>query len=383
MPLDQRTKKRMRIMLILVGVLFGGIFIYKGLIHLLMMYSLAHHQAPSIPVSTIKATYSSWQPKLKSTASLRAIRGVNVTTELAGMVQKIYFTPGDSVEEGTVLVQLNADSDLGQLHALQANAELAAITLKRDQAQYEVHAISKQQLDSDQANLKSLLAQVDQQAAIVAKKTIRAPFSGRLGISAVNPGQYLNPGDTVVMLQTLDPIYADFYFSQEALANLKEGQPVTITTDTFPGKKFSGKVTTINPAVDVSTRNVEVEATIANPDKKLAPGMFAKAEVDTGEPVRYLTVPQTAISFNPYGAIVYIVRQAFSDKKGNPALIVKQSFVLTGETRGDQIAILQGLKENDTVVTSGQLKLKNGSSVVVNNEVEIPNNPQTKAPDEH
>lgn len=383
MDFDPRINKRMRKMLILVGILFGGIFIYKGIASLMLRYFILSSGAPVINVSAMKAEYEFWQPQISAAGSLRAIRGVNVTTELAGLVQTIYFTPGASVEQNTLLVQLNAISDIALLHSLEANAELAKVTYLRDKAQYAAKAVSKQTLDTDAANLKSLRAQVAQQAATVAKKTIRAPFAGRLGISAINPGQYLNPGDTIVMLQTIDPIYADFFVPQQALARIKVGQLVTITTDTFPGKSFTGKITTINPAVDTSTRNVGVEATIANPEAKLAPGMFATVTVNTDAPQRYLTLPQTAISFNPYGELIYVIKENGQDKKGKSILTASQVFVETGETRGDQIAVLKGLKDGEQVVTSGQLKLKNGSRVAINNSVVPPNNPTPSAPDEH
>src|SRR5579885_1553482 len=234
-------KKRMVIMLISLGILFGGIFGYKLFMGLMMKRYMATMQAPAVTVSTMKVGYSDWTANQKAVGSLRAIVGVNVTTELAGMVQKIYFAPGATVKEGTVLVQLNADAEKGQLHALQAQSELAKITYRRDKAQFAVHAVSKQTVDTDEWNLKNLMGQVEQQAATVEKKTIRAPFNGRLGISYVNPGQYLNVGDKVATLQTLDPIYIDFYMPQQALAYLKLGQSVNVTSDTYPGQKFTGK----------------------------------------------------------------------------------------------------------------------------------------------
>ena len=288
------------------------------------------------------------------------------------------------VEDGTPLVQQNADPDIAQLHALQANAELARITFERDKAQFKIHAVSKQQLDSDEQNFKSLRAQVEQQAANTVMKTIKAPFTGRLGISHVNPGQFLNPGDVVVMLQTLDPIYADFYLPQQTLAQLKKGQEVSIIINTFPNKKFTGKITTIDPGVDNTNRNVLVEATIANPDYELAPGMYSSVEVNAGEQQSFLTLPQSAISFNSYGDIVYIVKDSGNkDKKGNPILVANQSFVTTGNVRGDQVTVLQGVKAGDIVVTSGQLKLRNGSVVVINNKVQPTNNPNPTVSNEH
>lgn len=376
------TNKRMRTMLIFVAIIFGIIIIYKTIIGLIINHALRSNQSPVVSVSTMQVAYQLWQPKLVASGSLRAIRGVNVTTELAGMVQKIYFTPGAFVQEGTLLVQLNVDNDVALLHSLQATAGLAKTTYDRDKAQYEIEAVSKATLDTDAATLKSDDAQVAQQEAVIAKKTIRAPFTGRLGISAVNPGQFINPGDQIVMLQTMDPIYADFYMPQQALSQLKVGLPVVVTSDSFPGKVFNGKISTINPAVDTATRNVEVEATIPNPKYILTPGMFASVEVKTGMPQPYLTLPQTAISFNPYGNVVYIVRPTGKTINGQPELTVSQAFVTTGEMRGDQVTILQGLKAGETVVTSGQLKLKNGSKVAINNAAVPENSPSSVVPNE-
>ena len=282
-----------------------------------------------------------------------------------------------------LLVQLNADNDIALLNSLKANAELAKTTYLRDKAQYAIHAVSKQTLDNDVANMKSFQAQVAQQAAIVEKKSIKAPFAGHLGINHVNPGQYVNPGDPVVSLQTLDPIYADFYMPQQNLAKLNVGQEVSITTDAFPNKTFTGKITTIDPAVDVNTRNVEVEATIANPNNELKPGMFGNADVIIGNAKPYLTIPQSALSFNPYGDIVFIIRKNGEDKNKQPILIAKQHFVTSGETRGEQIKILKGLKEGDEIVTSGQLKLKNGNQVAINNTIVPSNSERPKLKNNH
>lgn len=384
MAFDPRTRKRMIKMLIFVSLLFGGILAYKVFINHMMQKAIASNKDPVMTVSAMKVSYSPWQPQIMASGSLRAIRGVNVTAQLSGMVGTIYFTPGAFVEKDEPLVQQNANSDLATLHSLEANAELARITYERDKAQYWVKAVSKQTVDADRANLQSLRAQVASQAATVAKKTIRAPFTGRLGISAINPGQFLNPGDTIVMLQTLDPIYADFYVPQQKLGQLKLGQLVTVTTDAYPGKEYQGKITTINPGVDPATRNVGVEATIDNPQYELAPGMFASVMVNIGDEINYLTLPQSAISFNPYGELVYVIKETGQDdKKKSPLYIAHQVFVETGDARGDQIEVLKGIQEGDMIVTSGQVKLKNGSRVVINNSITPPNSPHPAAPDEH
>ena len=369
-------RREMKIMLLSLAVLFTGIIAYKLLIKYIInqaMSSLGRYQT----VSTMIVEKSLWENKLSATGSLRAIKGVNVTTELAGMVQKIFFTPGTFVNEKDVLVQLNADDDNAALQAQKANAKLAQLTYQRDQAQYKIHAISKQVLDNDEARLENINALVAQQQAAVLKKTIRAPFSGYLGINYVNPGQYLNPGDKVSSLQSLDPIYADFNMPQQVLAQLKTKQKVLLTVDTFPDKIFHGKITTIESAIDVNTRNVAIEATFDNPDKYLKPGMFVKINVIVGQEESFITVPQTAITYNSYGNLVYLVQRSDKEKdqKGNPKLTVKQRFVTLGETRGEQVQVLKGLKAGEEIVTSGQLKLRNDSEIIINNAVQPSNNP--------
>jgi membrane fusion protein (multidrug efflux system) len=360
--------KRMVIMLVAVGVLFGAIFGYHAMKSAMMKKSMASFRPPPATVTAIKAEYQSWQPELKSVGTLRAVRGVEVTSEVSGLVATVFCKSGADAEEGQVLVKLNADSDIARLRSLQAEAELAKTVYERDKKQFEVQAISKATLDSDASDLKNKRALVTEQAALVDKKTIRAPFAGRLGISTVNPGQYINPGDKIVTLQALDSIYADFYLPQQELSRVSLGQAVIATTDTYPGRTFAGRITTVDPKVDPSTRNVLIEATFTNPDHRLLPGMYASVQVKAGAQQRYLTLPQTAVTFNPYGETVFVV-ETVKGPEGKPVFTVRQSFVTTGPTRGDQIAILKGVKEGDVVVTSGQIKLKNGSSVVINNAV--------------
>ncbi len=369
-------------MLVVVGILFGAIFAWKGIVALGMKRYFASMGSIPVTVSTMSAQESSWQPQLKTVGSLRAKVGVSVTTELAGMVEAIYFKPGSNVKKGDILVQLNAAAEQGQLSSLKAQVELAKITFARDKAQFNVHAVSKQVVDTDEWSLKNLQAQADQQAATTEKKTIRAHFDGKVGINNVNPGQYLNVGDKVTTLQSLDPIYADFYVPQQALADLKLGQNVNVTSDTFPGKTFSGTITTIEPLVDLTTRNVLMEVTLQNPDFLLVPGMFVQGDVSIKSTEHYITLPQTAISYNPYGDIVYLIKDSGTkDKDGKAILIAHQVFVTVGQTRGDQVAVLKGIKANDVVVTSGQLKLKNGSPVVINNAIQ-PSNAPTPQVDE-
>jgi membrane fusion protein (multidrug efflux system) len=305
-----------------------------------------------------------------------------VANEIAGLVQSVHFKSGDSAVAGQLLVQLNADSDIAQLQTLTAAVELAETVYERNKKQLIAQAVSQASLDADAADLKGKRAQVAQQKALVNKKTIRAPFAGYLGISSVNPGQYLNPGDKIVTLQALDSIYVDFYLPQQELSRVLSGQAVVVATDTYPDKKFNGKISAINPKVDPQTRNVQIEARIANPRHELLPGMYATIKVQAGVTKRYMTIPRTAVTFNPYGETVYIVEEKGTTKDGKPSLFVRQTFVTLGPARGDQVAILKGVKDGERVVTSGQLKLKSGSQVVINNQVQPANdaNPSPAEP---
>jgi membrane fusion protein (multidrug efflux system) len=349
--------------IVLVGAIAGTKFV---------QISKAIAQSKQVPppavVTALQATQSDWQPQISAVGSTKAVRGVDVTTEVGGIVRAVTFKPGQDVAAGALLVQLNDDSDVANLHALQATAGLAETVLKRDRAQLELNAVAQAVVDSDEADLKAKRAQVEQQVAAVAKKAIRAPFAGRIGLTSVNPGQYLNPGDKIASLQTVDPIYVDFSVPQERIQALSLGQAVAIATDALPGRTFTGKITAIDSKVDATTRNVTIEATISNAKKELLPGMFTRAEVATGTVERHLTVPQTAVTYNPYGVTVFVAAPQ-KDPAGRDVLTAQQRFVKPGPTRGDQVAILSGLKEGEQVITSGQMKLKNGSPVQVDNRV--------------
>ncbi|GAB7525919.1 efflux RND transporter periplasmic adaptor subunit [Paraburkholderia sp. 2C] len=376
----RRMTKRMIIMLICVALLLGAIVgfnLFKA--HMIAKFMSGNALPPATVTATV-AKYQTWQPQLAAVGSLRAVRGVDVTTEVPGLVREIAFSSGQDVKAGQVLVRLNDDSDVALLHSLQAQADLAQTVYKRDKAQFEIQAIAKAQLDADAADLKAKTAQVAQQAALVEKKTIRAPFAGRVGITTVNPGQYLNPGDAIVTLQAIDPIYADFYLPQQQLGQLAVGQQIAIDTNAFGGRTFNGKIRSINPRVDSTTRNVQIEATVDNRERKLLPGMYANVKIDAGGAQRYLTLPQTAITYNPYGATVFVVKpgpegKTQADAHGKTMPVAQQVFVTPGPTRGDQVAILKGIEADMQIVTSGQLKLKNGTPLVIDNRVQPADNP--------
>jgi len=371
--------KRMVIMLFLVGVALGGIFYSVPILFAIKAMmgenAMAAFSFPPSTVSTIKAALDEWQPRLDAVGSLRAVNGADLAFEVPGIVDEIKFNSGDDVQAGQVLIHLRDDDDVSRLQSLQASAELAGIVYDRDQKQLKIQAVSQATLDADAANLKNAKAQVAEQQAVVDKKTIRAPFAGRLGIRAVDLGQYVNAGTTIVTLQALDPIYVDFFLPQQAVDQIRVAQAVTVKIDAYPKDTFSGEISALNPKVDISTRNVQVRATLKNPDHKLLPGMYATVDIDVGAPQQYVTLPQTAISFSAYGDTVYIVEEKGTGADGKPQLVAHQTFVTTGATRGDQIAVVNGVKEGETVVTAGQIKLRNGAPVAINNTVQPTNDP--------
>lgn len=365
--------KRMIIMLLLCGLVFGGVFGFKMFGMKMMMQHMAAMGNPVHTVSTATAKMDQWQQEIKAVGTLRAAKGSDLSPEVAGTVENVFMESGQDVTEGTVLMQMRSAEDYAKLQSLIANTRLAELTVDRDQKQLKVQAISQATYDADIANLESLKSQVEAQKALLEKKTMTAPFSGRLGIRKVDVGQYLSPGTPVITLQQLDPIYLDFFVPQQSLAQLQVGQKVIARSDAAPNKIFEGEITALESKIDEATRNIEVRATFKNPDKTLRPGMFASATIASGAPQSLVTLPQTAITFNPYGSTVFIVNEDGKDDKGNKKLAVKMAFVKTGLTRGDQIAILEGLKEGDEVVTAGQLKLHNGSLVTINNTLQPTN----------
>lgn len=373
--------KRMVIMLLLTGVVLGGVFcfqMFKASMISKVMASLAN---PPQTVSTTVAASQDWRSSIEAVGSVRAVNGASVSAEVPGIVSALHFDSGADVQAGDLLLELAASDDIAHLKALRATAELQKIVFERDTRLLKTQAVPQQQVDTDRANLLSAEALADQQQALVDDKSVRAPFAGRLGIRQVDLGQFLPAGTAIVTLQQLDPIYVDFFVPQQALARIRTGQAATLKVDTFPDKTFEGKVSSINAQVDTATRTVQIRATVANKDYLLLPGMFATVDIDTAEPQRYVTLPQTAIAYNSYGDIAYLVDDKGKDAGGKPQLVVRQTFVTTGATRGDQVAILEGIKDGDTVVTTGQVKLRNGTPVHVDNSVQPTNDANPKPVD--
>jgi membrane fusion protein (multidrug efflux system) len=362
-------RRRMIIMLLSVLILMGLIVAFNIFKSVMIKKYMSGASAPPQTVSTIKVVEDDWQPQLSAVGNVRAFRGVELSTEVSGIVRAVPVTSGMDVRAGDVLVELTQAADIALLDALKAQADLAKIINDRDRMQLEIRAISQNVFDASSADLKAKQAQVRQQTSLVSKKNLKAPFSGRVGIVTINPGQYVNPGDKLFTIQTIDPIFIDFTLPQNTVGK----------ADAFGERVFKGKVSAISPKVELNTRNIQVEAIVGNSDKKLLPGMFANVVLELGSAVKYMTIPQTAVTYNPYGSIVFVVNQTDRlDKDGKPIIEAEQTFVTTGATRGDQVAILQGLKLGSEIVTSGQLKLKNGTPLIINNTVLPANNANPK-----
>ncbi len=361
--------KPLVILAVAVALILGGIFAWQGFMGRMMgKYMAAAATAPQT-VATVTAVEDQWQSRLQATGSLRAVRGADLSSQASGIVDEIHFDSGNDVPEGKVLLRLRPLDDYALLQQLEAAAALAEQNYKRDQEQFAAQAISQAVIDGDVATLKTARAQVEAQHALIQQKIVRAPFAGRLGLRQVDLGQYLAAGTTIVTLQALDPILIDFYLPQQALSQIKIGQPVGAAIDTYPGQTFKGVIQAINSKVDAASRNVQVRGSFHNADRRLMPGMYATVSIDVGEQTARITLPQTAITYNPYGDTVFVVEQAGADDKGKPRSIVKQRFVKLGATRGDQIAVLSGIKAGEIVVTAGQMKLRNGSAITINNSL--------------
>ena len=361
--------KRMVIMLIGVAIVLGGIFGFQAFKAVMIKKFMATMASPPQTVSAAKAGYSQWQPQVEAVGSLRALNGADLSLEVSGVVDSIAFKSGDDVKQGDLLLRLRSEDDIAKLQSLQAVADLNQITYDRDEKQLKLQAVSQATIDTDVANLKNAKAQVAQQQAILDKKTLLAPFAGHLGIRAVDLGQYLSAGTTIVTLQALDPVFMDFFVPQQAVDQIRIGQSVAVKVDAYKDQTFPGEISALNPRVDASSRNVQIRATLKNPDHKLLPGMYATVDIATNAPQHLVTLPQTAITYNPYGDTVFIIDSKGTDANGKPQQVVRQTFVTTGATRGDQVAVLKGVNEGDMVVTSGQLKLHNGSVVLIDNSV--------------
>jgi membrane fusion protein (multidrug efflux system) len=322
---------------------------------------------PPTTVSSATVKEEDWAPVLSAVGSVSAVQGAIIAAELGGVVSDIKFENGGAAKKGDVIMKLDASQEEALLRSAEAEAELAHQDLERAQGLASQKVVSKAELDTAESKFNRLNAVVDQMRSSIRKKTLVAPFDGQLGIRQVNVGQMINPGQQVVPLTSLDPVYVDFALPQQDLAQLSQGLKVDVTTDAHPGRVFNGKLTAINSMVDSSTRNITLQATLENPDHALRPGMFAKAEVTLPEKHKTLVVPGSAISYAPFGDSVFVIDKQKDEKTGKESEVIRQQFVRVGEARGDFVAITQGLKAGETVVSTGVFKLRNGMTVTINN----------------
>jgi membrane fusion protein (multidrug efflux system) len=369
-----RMGLRMVVMLLLVGLLAAGLIWFQHFKAGMIKQIVTTIQSGVPTVATAKASMQTWQSRQAAVGSARASNGADLAAEIGGVVDQIDFESGQTVPAGTVVLRLRPNDDDAKLAQLQANADLAAITLQRDERQLAAHGVAQATVDSDAANLKVARAQVAAQQAVMAEKVVRAPFPGRLGVRQVDLGQYVAAGTAIVTLQQLDPMFVDFYLPQQALGQIAVGQKVEVTADAYPNRTFNGVISSLNAKIDASSRMLQVRASIPNPDGALLPGMYLNVAVDSGAPRSLVTIPLAAVAFNPYGSLVYVLQDQ-KDAQGKDEQAVKQQFVTTGETRGDQVSILKGITANAVVVTAGQLKLHNGSAVKIDNTVQPTDNP--------
>jgi membrane fusion protein (multidrug efflux system) len=324
---------------------------------------------PPTTVSSVTVQEDDWAPMLSAVGSISPVQGAIVAAELGCVVSDIKFENGGSAKKGDVLMRLDTSSEEALLRSAEAEADLARTDLERTRGLASQKVISKSEFDAADSKFRRLTAVVDQMRSNIRKKTIVAPFDGQLGIRQVNVGQMINPGQQVVPLTSLDPVFADFALPQQYIGQLIPGLEVQVTTDALPGRVFNGKLTAINSMVDSSTRNISLQATLESPDHALRPGMFAKAEVTLPEKHKTLVVPGSAISYAPFGDSVFVIDKKKDEKTGKESQVIRQQFVRVGEARGDFVAITQGLKAGDMIVSTGVFKLRNGMTVTINNDL--------------
>jgi membrane fusion protein (multidrug efflux system) len=366
---ETKTTMAKRIILTLLGLILivGAIAGVKFLQIRTLIDQGGKHSMPPETVTAGPVQTMAWGSSLTATGSLEAVQGVTVAAQLPGRVEKIAFAPGAMVNKDDLLVQLDTAAEEAQLRVIQTNRDLAHTNLKRMTTLESQGLIARADFDKSQADYTGSVAQADNIRAAIAKKTIRAPFSGRLGVRLVNLGQILREGDAIVSLQVMDPVFVNFQLPQQDLAQIHAGLPITISSDTLAGKQVAGTITTISPQVAETTRSIQVQGQVANKDELLRPGMFVEVAITLPGENKVLTVPATAVLYAPYGDSLFVVEEKKGDKGGPATLTLRQQFVRLGEHRGDFVAINEGVKEGERVVTTGVFKLRNSQAVVIDN----------------
>ncbi len=352
--------KRYALIIFLSLVLFGGLFGWKFFQINQALNNIPVPPPPVVAASTVQR--NEWQSTLSTVGSLVAVAGIEVSSEVAGKVKAIHFESGQTVQRGRLLLELDSSTDLAELSGLEATQQLEQVKFARSQKLIGRNFISKSDFDLNKATLDEAKAVVSAKKSVIEKKRIVAPFTGQLGIRKVNLGQYLAPGDAIVPLQKLNPIYADFTLPEHHLASLNVNQSMSLKVQAYPDKMFNGRISAINSGIDEATRTVKIRATLDNGEGLLRPGMFVDVQVLLNQTKSVLTVPDTSISYNPYGDSVFVIE---SGKQGDT---VQLRQILTGETRDGRVEITKGLKENDRVVSAGQVKLRNGMAIALDKQ---------------
>ena len=352
-----------------IVVIVGALFLIKRSQFNAMGAAGAAMVMPPETVTSAAVEDSSWADLVTATGSVAAVQGVVIGAEMGGKVAKISFEAGAVVNTGDVLVELDTSTEVAQLRAAEATAQLTQANVDRSRDLAEKSTISKAELDAAEAQFKQASAQADSIRAVIAKKTIKAPFAGRLGLRQVNLGQILKDGDPIATLQTLNPVYINFSVPQQRLAVLTVGTGIRATTDAAPGATFEGKITAVSPEIDPITRNVRVQATVNNDGEKLRAGMFATVEVILPTGAKVLVIPATAVSYAPFGDSVFVIDEKKNEKSGQMQKVLRQQFIRLGPARGDFVSVVSGLKAGEAIVTSGVFKLRAGMDVVIDNRL--------------
>ena len=369
-----QTKTRVkstRKIVILAILAVVGVFVLLAGVKALQIAKMASTKPP-MPAATVTSApvkEEDWPPVLSAVGSISAVQGAVISTELGGIVSQIAFENGGEARKGDVLIKLDTSSEQAQLRTAEADLELARANLQRSRDLAARKVISKSELDAAESVSGQKQGTVDNMRSMIAKKEVHAPFDGQLGIRQVNVGQSIDARQPVVALTALDPVYVDFALPQQELSKLSSGLEVRVKSDAMPGREFKGKLTAINSMVDTITRNVSLQAMLDNPDHALRPGMFAKAEVELPQKHKTLVVPGSAISYAPFGDSVFVIEKKKDEKTGKELQTIRQQFVRVGEARGDFVAITDGLKPNETIVSTGVFKLRNGMPVTINNDL--------------
>jgi membrane fusion protein (multidrug efflux system) len=366
--------KRMVVMLMGMAGLVGVLGVVKVLQVQAAIAQASSFRPPPEAVTTIVAAEAPWPETLRAIGTVAAVHGVTVSADLPGLVESIAFDSGRSVRAGEVLVRLDVRQERAQLAAAEAQRELTRLNLERARGLLEQGIVSKAVYDQAVAEHKQAEARVGEIGATIERKQIRASFSGILGIRQVDLGQYLSGGDPIVSLQSLDPVYVNFSVPQQDVAEARVGREVRVSAKGLADEALAGRITAVNSIVDDATRNVQVQATLANPQGRLRPGMFVEAQVLVGESRPVVALPASAISYAPYGDSVFVVDD-MKGPNGRSYRGVRQQFVKLGSARGDQVAVVSGLGAGEEVVTSGAFKLRNGAAVRVDNDVQPSDDP--------